>query len=57
MMDGFTLMTVLRVGTMLVFIAVFVAIAIWLMRPSSRDRTEEQARMVLNDDEPREPRA
>jgi len=57
MMDGFTFMTVLRVGTMLVFIAVFVAIAIWLMRPSSRDRTEEQARMVLHDDEPPGPRA
>jgi cbb3-type cytochrome oxidase subunit 3 len=57
MIDGFTLMTALRVGTMLVFIAVFVGIAIWLMRPSSRDRTEEQARMVLNDDEPPGPRS
>lgn len=57
MIDGYTLMTMLRVGTMLVFIAVFVGIAIWLLRPSSRHETEEQARLVLRDDDGREPRA
>ncbi|HZH45814.1 MAG TPA: cbb3-type cytochrome c oxidase subunit 3 [Roseococcus sp.] len=57
MMDGHTLLTVLRVSTMLVFIAVFVGIAVWLLRPSSRRTTEEQARLVLRDDDGPESRA
>ena len=57
MTDGHTLLTVLRVGTMLVFIAVFVGIAVWLLRPSSRRTTEEQARLVLRDDDGPESRA
>jgi cbb3-type cytochrome oxidase subunit 3 len=57
MMDGHTLLTVLRVGTMLVFIAVFVAIAFWLLRPSGRSAADEQARLVLRDDDTPESRA
>ena len=56
MSEGYTLMTVLRVGTMIAFIAVFMGIALRLLRPSDREETEAQARLVLHDDTP-EPRA
>lgn len=57
MTDGYTLMTVLRVGTMIVFIAVFAAIAFWLLRPSGRKAADAQARLVLRDDDTPENRA
>lgn len=57
MSDGATLVTVLRVGTMILFIAVFAGIAFWLLQPAGRSAADAQARMVLRDDDTPEARA
>lgn len=45
--------TLLRVATMLVFIAVFVGIAVWLLTPAGRRRSEAEAARALEDDDAR----
>ena len=48
---GIDLVTVLRVATMLVFIAVFLGIVLRLFRPGAGNRAEAQARAALFDDD------
>ena len=50
---GVDFVTVLRVVTMLVFIAIFVGITVWLATPRGRRRTEAQGLAILRDDDPR----
>lgn len=49
---GYDVMTFLRVGTMLVFIAAFVGLCVWLLRPGAKRRSDEDAMIPLRDDRP-----
>ena len=44
------LLSILRIGSMLVFIAAFLGILAWLMRPGARRRGEQAAMIPLRDD-------
>lgn len=50
---GVDFVTVLRVGTMLVFIAVFIGIVVWLLSPRGRRQTRAQGLHILRDDDAR----
>ena len=49
---GMDFVTLLRVATMLVFIAIFVGIVVWLLTPHGRRQTNIQAMDILRDDDP-----
>lgn len=49
------IVTLLRVATMLVFLAAFAAIVFWLLTPAGRQRSEAEARIILDDDRPERP--
>ena len=48
---GVDVVTALRIATMLIFIAVFVGILVWLLLP--RGRRESRAQGILRDDDAR----
>ena len=50
---GVNFVTVLRTVTMLVFIAVFVGIVVWLLTPRGRRQTRAQGLDILREDDPR----
>lgn len=50
---GLGFVTALRIVTMLVFIAVFVGIVVWLLTPAGRRKTSIQGLDILRDDDPR----
>ncbi|MDB5317527.1 MAG: hypothetical protein JWO26_3259 [Rhodospirillales bacterium] len=49
------LITILRIGTMLIFITVFAGIALWLLTPAGRRSARDQGRMILDDEAPARP--
>lgn len=52
---GYDLMTLLRIGTMLVFISAFVGLIVWLLRPGGKRYSKESAMIPLRDDRPDRP--
>ena len=50
---GVDFVTALRVTTMLIFIAVFVGIVIWLISPGGRRQTRAQGLDILREDDAR----
>lgn len=50
---GVDFVTVLRVTTMLIFIAVFIGIVVWLISPRGRRQTRAQGLGILRDDDAR----
>lgn len=49
---GYDVLTVLRVGSMLVFIAVFFGVIVWLLLPRGKRHSEDAAMIPLRDDPP-----
>ena len=54
-MSGYDAITLLRVATMLGFVAVFVGVIIWQLMPGAGRRTADQAMIPLRDDDPPPP--
>lgn len=51
---GYDVTTLLRIGSMLVFVTAFAGIVAWLLWPGVKRRTEEDAMIPLRDDPPPE---
>jgi cbb3-type cytochrome oxidase subunit 3 len=55
-MLGYDLVTLLRIGSMLVFVTAFAGILVWMIWPGVKHRADEAAMIPLRDDRPPENR-